>query len=84
MTVPKVEVGTWVRVKAPGSREANGEEREIPGCVLKQHPTDGSVDLYLLHFEGIPSLLRAVKLTDVEFVKQPSSALKFSIASDVQ
>ena len=75
----RVEVGTIVRLRAPGSRDDNGQEREIPAIVLRQWP-DGSLELYLFHFEGVPSRLHSVPLTNVELVKQPSSALKFEAA----
>lgn len=75
----KVEVGTIVRFVPPGSRDSGGDGVPIPGVVMRQWE-DGSLCLYLFHFEGVPSLLRSIPLAMVELVKQPSSALKFEAA----
>lgn len=63
----RVEVGSIVRIVAPGSRTSDGQERIIPAVVIGQWP-DGSLQLYCLHFEGSPLLANAVPLETVEMV----------------
>jgi hypothetical protein len=65
----QVPIGTTVVIEAPGSRGDNGATRMIPAVVLQQWP-DSSVDLYALHFEGAPILMRGVTLDRVRMVGQ--------------
>ena len=65
-----IPIGTMVTVEAPGSRATDGEMRTIPAVVLHQWP-DQSLELYAFHFEGVPSLMRAVPLSRVQMVVQP-------------
>lgn len=62
-----IEVGAIVRIVAPGSRESEGEARAVPALVLHQWP-DGSLQLYVLHFQGSPLLQNAVRPEAVEMV----------------
>lgn len=63
----RVDVGSIVRIVAPGSRETNGESRVIPAVVTYQWP-DGSLQLYAFHFMGSPLLQQAVRPDAVELV----------------
>ena len=65
----QIPVGTMVTVEAPGSRATDGEVRTIPAVVLHQWP-DLSLELYAFHFEGVPSLMRAVPVGSVKTVAQ--------------
>ena len=67
-------VGTVVTVVARGSRASNGEEQMVPGIVLKQYEKAPGqpVDLYVFHFEGVPSLMGAVPSDAVKIVHQPA------------
>lgn len=63
----RVDIGSSVRVMAPGSRTSDGEPRMIPAVVLGQWP-DGSLQLYGLHFEGSPLLVNSISPDQVEMV----------------
>lgn len=63
---PIVEVGSIVRIAAPGTRGTDGRPRIIPAVVLGQWP-DGSLQLYAMHYEG-SNLVYSIPLADVEIV----------------
>ena len=70
-----IPVGTVVTVVARGSRASNGEEQVVPAIVLRQYEKAPGqpLDLYVFHFEGVPSLMGAVPSDAVKMV-QPSPA----------
>lgn len=61
-----IEIGTIVRVTAPGSRGDEGETRQIPAIVTRIWP-DGSLELFAFHFEG-SFLIRSAPRDSVEVV----------------
>lgn len=63
----QVEVGAMVRFEAPNSRGSDGQPRMIPAVVIGQWP-NGYLQLYALHFEGMPSLVNAIAPDMVEMV----------------
>ena len=67
-----VQVGSIVRILAPGSRESDGEQRVIPAVVIGQWP-DGSLQLYALHFQGSPVLMNSVRPQSVEVAFNPEA-----------
>ena len=67
VAVQQVDVGSIVRINAPGSRETNGEARVIPAVVTHQWP-DGTLQLYCFHFQGSALLQNAVRPEFVEMV----------------
>jgi hypothetical protein len=64
-------IGSIVRIKAPGSRESEGEERDIPAVVIGQW-SNGDLQLYALHFQGSPVLINAIPVERVEVVWENS------------
>lgn len=63
-----IPVGMIVTVERP-DRGEDGESRLIPAIVLGQWPS-GDLELYLFHFEGVPSYARSVPLSTVRMVGQ--------------